>query len=266
MQTILFGRNFAGAHRILHARRGSHGILASHSDRVEPQGPSVADDPAVERGAPGGREHEETDEHDGGILNQTPSSPEPVADEADENLTANDTDGLEVYDSGDPVLCAVGVGRPPTILVDTGALEKRLEVADGEKHVALEQKAGSRDDSVAGVPANRAQRILLYHSSDSGQFSTRFAGIVAGDEADPLADRKIGPVDTVGIVTIVGTEQIVEDLPLVFRDIADRALSPNVWAMRRPGAAQRLAGDKTLYRRKTDDIPLVSHSRLLTLA
>lgn len=50
----------------------------TNTDTVEEQRPRIADHPAVLGNTPGGGQHEQTDEHDGSILNQTPTTANPA--------------------------------------------------------------------------------------------------------------------------------------------------------------------------------------------
>ena len=77
VETVLLCRNFARANSVLHARCGCHGVFTANTNTVEEERPCVADDPPVESGAPGTDKHDETNEHDGGILDETPSTTEP---------------------------------------------------------------------------------------------------------------------------------------------------------------------------------------------
>ena len=74
VQTILTGGHLAGAHGVLHGGGGGHGVLPTNTDTVEEEGPGVADHPAIQVGAPGSHKHEQTEEHDGGVLDQTPAA------------------------------------------------------------------------------------------------------------------------------------------------------------------------------------------------
>lgn len=49
----------------------------TNTDTVDEQRPSIANHPAVEGKAPGSREHQQTDKHDGRILNQAPTTTDP---------------------------------------------------------------------------------------------------------------------------------------------------------------------------------------------
>ena len=52
VKTIILGRDFARADRILHTRRCGHGIFTADADAVDEERPDIADDPAVLRCAP----------------------------------------------------------------------------------------------------------------------------------------------------------------------------------------------------------------------
>lgn len=78
VKTIFLGGDFARTDGILHTRGRRHGILAADANAIEKKGPYITDDPSVLRNTPGSREHEEADEHNGSILNKTPSTTEPL--------------------------------------------------------------------------------------------------------------------------------------------------------------------------------------------
>jgi hypothetical protein len=54
------------------------GAKLTDSNRVEEQGPGVADNPAVHGDAPGSGDHKETNEHNGCILNKAPAPADPA--------------------------------------------------------------------------------------------------------------------------------------------------------------------------------------------
>lgn len=90
MQTILLGGELTSSDGALEGRSGSDGIFTADTERVEEQRPGVANNPALERVAPAGSEHEETDEHDDGILNETPATANPITNNLyRENLLAS---------------------------------------------------------------------------------------------------------------------------------------------------------------------------------
>lgn len=78
VQAILTGGQLAGGDGALERRGGGDGVFTSDTDGVKEEGPGVANDPAVECHAPRGSQHEQTNEHDDGILNETPSTTDPI--------------------------------------------------------------------------------------------------------------------------------------------------------------------------------------------
>lgn len=108
VKAILFGRDLAGTDRVFHTGCGSHWIFTTNTDAVEEQRPCVADDPAVLVDTPSSSKHEKTDEHDSGILNETPATTNPVTNDTDEDLTNNDTDDFEIGESVEPGRAANG--------------------------------------------------------------------------------------------------------------------------------------------------------------
>lgn len=129
VKTIFLGRDLAASNSVLHTRCSRHGIFSADADTVEEERPDVADDPAIFGDTPGGSKHEETNEHDDSILNQTPSSTKPrwlvsyilscpysayvpITKNSDQYLTDDDTANLQVFDSFDPGLVAYFVSLP----------------------------------------------------------------------------------------------------------------------------------------------------------
>ncbi len=121
---------------------------------VEEEREGIADDPALDIQAPGSSEHEEANEHDGGVLDQAPSSTNPVTDDTDEELADHDANDLKVRHGGDPVRTACLVGLPAGV---PRSVKQGLEVADAEEDVALQTQTGTGQDGVAEVPTDRAQ-------------------------------------------------------------------------------------------------------------
>jgi hypothetical protein len=89
-----------------------------------------ARDNAAEAGVSEHREFSALTSHDQSILHETKLPTDPVTLEADEHLTDNDTDDLEVSDRGDPVGVALLVGGPAC--GPHGRVE-RSKVTDGEE-------------------------------------------------------------------------------------------------------------------------------------
>jgi hypothetical protein len=106
VQTVLFRRDLAGSNSVLHTAGRSHWIFTTDTNAIEEQGPGVANDPAILSNSPGRGKHQKTDKHDCGILNQTPSSTEPVPDNSNQNLANNDTANLEIIDRIEPLSIA----------------------------------------------------------------------------------------------------------------------------------------------------------------
>jgi hypothetical protein len=115
------------------------------------------------------------------------------------SLANHDTDNLEVGDTGNPVVRALG-GLFLVPALRPGSLEERLKVANGEEDVTLETETSTGNDCMAEIPRERRERILLEHAPGG-------SGLLAGsllvnlvDEAHALGQRQISPVDTVLIV------------------------------------------------------------------
>lgn len=248
VQTIFFGGNLSRADGVLHTGGGSHGILASNTDTVDEETPSVTDDPAILGHTPGGSQHDKTEKHDHGVLDQTPSTAEPsralirspsheesncslpVTQDSNQDLTHDDTDDLEVVNGVDPPLTA-GFGVFPAIR--EGRLEQRLDVADREEHVTLEAETSTRQDHVAEVPGDGRERVFLHHSPNATQLSLCLHVVVRGDECDFLPQWEIGPVDTLGGVTVVGANERIESTLLMDIHILQRVMvSRHVGPMR----------------------------------
>ena len=61
---------------------------------------------------PCGTEHEQANEHNHSILNQTPSTPQPVAKKTDQDLTNDNANDFEVSDGLDPYFLARSIVGP----------------------------------------------------------------------------------------------------------------------------------------------------------
>lgn len=138
VESVVASRDLAGADSVLHTRGGSHRVFTSNTDAVEEQRPDVADDPAVQGGAPSRSKHEKTDEHDDCILDETPAAPEPISKDTDQDLTDDDTTDLEVVDGLSPGLVADLVFAPAAW---EGSRQQRLDVANGEEDVSVDKLA-----------------------------------------------------------------------------------------------------------------------------
>jgi hypothetical protein len=133
---LVVGLGGSSGRLVFQSRSRGHGVLATDTKSVDELRPGVADDPTVEGSTPRGGKHDETENHDEGILDETDTTTDPVTLDTDTNLTTDDTDNLNVRDGGDPVLLADIVGLPalgPDGLVETsqvtnGAVECQLRV------------------------------------------------------------------------------------------------------------------------------------------
>lgn len=76
VKTIIACRNASGASSVLHGSSGSHWVFTADTNTVEEKRPGVANNPAVEGSTPRSYEHEKSNEHDDGILDETPSTTE----------------------------------------------------------------------------------------------------------------------------------------------------------------------------------------------
>lgn len=181
---------------------------------IEEERPSIADNPALEGQPPRSREHKQTDKHDGGILNETPATTNPVTNNTDDQLTDHDTDDLEICYGGDPVAAALSATTVAPALRPGGS-EERLDVADREKNVTLETETGTGKNGVAEVPRDGAEGILLHHAADGLELLLCLLVLDPVDEGYPLAHGKVGPVGAVCCVDIVRVCEVAEDGLLV---------------------------------------------------
>lgn len=78
VQAIFFGGDLARADGIFHTTGGGHGVLTTNTDTVDEETPSITDNPAILGHTPGGSQHDKTEKHDNGVLNQTPSTAKPI--------------------------------------------------------------------------------------------------------------------------------------------------------------------------------------------
>src|SRR5436853_120499 len=159
MQTVLFGRDLAGTHSVLHAGGSGHWVFASNADAVEEQRPDVANNPTILSDTPRTHQHDETEEHDGGILNQAPPSTQPIPENTDQDLADNDTADLEILNGSDPRLAAdrpiqrMFCGRSSPA-IGKGSSKEGLEIADGKEYVAFQTETSTGENHVAQVIAD----------------------------------------------------------------------------------------------------------------
>lgn len=222
VKTVLLGGELSRGSGVFERRGSSDGVFTTDTQAVEEERPSVANDPALEGHAPRGSEHEETDEHDDGVLNETPATADPITNDTNKDLTDHDTNDFEVGDGGDPVLAA-DLGALEGVIPALGPdlLEERLQVTNGEEDVALETETSTGDNGVAEVPAERRKGILLHHAANGGELLGGSLAVDLVDELEALGQRQVSPVDTFGGVAIVGTGDMAEDGALLGASISD---------------------------------------------
>ena len=208
VKTIFSSRNLAGTNSILHTRSRGHGIFSTNTNAVEEERPGVADDPAVLSDTPSTHQHDQTSEHDRGVLNQTPATTNPVTNEADEDLTANDAADFEIVDGVDPCQVTDLVLFPA---IGKSSLKKRLDVADREEYVTFETETSAGKNHIAEVETDRCKRVVLEHFPKSTELSPAFLSVDLGDEFDALHNGQVGPVDAILVVQIVRFQKISED-------------------------------------------------------
>lgn len=245
VKTILRGGDLAGSVSVLHTNGGSHRVLTTDTDGVEEQRPHVTDNPAVLGNTPRGSKHDQTDEHDDSILNETPATTDTIISISElsaniismgdllritkvtnEQLTDNDTDNFHVADSGDPVGIA-SLAALPAVLV--GDVEQTGDVTDGEEDVTkvdllasvspqiksagyspFQTQTSTGQDKVAEVVGDGRQGIILDHGPEPGGLLGHLLAVLLQTEADTLTDGQIGPVATIGGVAVGGADDLIE--------------------------------------------------------
>jgi hypothetical protein len=243
METIFTGGQSSGADSILHGGCGSDGILTTDTEAlsrksvsryeqgwkkegfthtVEEERPGVEDDPALEGCTPTSSEHDKTEEHDNSVLDETPTTTDPVTDDTNANLTGHDTDDLEISDGRQPA-SAFGSLLAPA-LRPSGS-EERFEVTDTEKDVTFETETGTGKDGIAEVPADRSERVLLHHTTNGLELRHCLFVLRVVDKGESLGEGKVGPVDSLLGVQVIRVGEVAEDLTLVIRrGVANRVV------------------------------------------
>lgn len=82
---------------------------------------------------------------------------------------------------------------------------------ESKKNIPFETQTGTGQNSIAEIPSDGAQGILLHHASDGAQLLEGLLVVGLGDEGDALVDGQVGPVDALGRVAVIGMEEIGED-------------------------------------------------------
>lgn len=84
---------------------------------IDEQRYRIHNDPPLKVDPPAPREHQETESHYQRVLDQTPSAPNPVADDTNDNLTNCDTDDAQVHHAVHEVRVTVRGVAPPALRV-----------------------------------------------------------------------------------------------------------------------------------------------------
>jgi len=156
------------------SRTGSHTghrILAANAEGIEHQRKRIHDDPALQGFTPHRRKQDCADKHDDNILDQTPATSNPVADNADADLAEDNTHDFEVADSSNPILGADFIRFPTR---RPHGLEEGREIPDRKEGIPLEsdcrrkrrggtfdEHAHTSDNVGAKIVADRLEGILL---------------------------------------------------------------------------------------------------------
>lgn len=119
---------------VFHRGGRRHRVFSTDTESIDEQTPTVADDPAVQTCSPHGGQHDQTEEHDEGVLYESGFSADPVAFETDTDLTDDDTEDLEVRLRRDPVFVTYGVGGPA---LGPDLFEEWCQITDGEESVSF---------------------------------------------------------------------------------------------------------------------------------
>jgi hypothetical protein len=138
-------------------------------------------------------------------------------------LTTDNSCDLEISYSGDPVLVASFI-LGPTCRPNCG--KEWSDIAYREQYISFEAKTSTWNDSISEIPSNRGQRIFFHHLPDRSQFLLGFLMIYSSIESKLLSKWKIGPVDTLWSVSIIGVDKLLQNIGLVLS--WRRALEMNV--------------------------------------
>lgn len=104
-----------------------------------------------------------------------------------------------------------------------------------KSNIPLKTETRARQHGVAKVPADRAQWILLHHSPDSRQLLDSLLVVDTGIEGEALGQREISPVDALGSVGIIGTQEIGKNGLLVLSSVDIRKAGVVVAGLRAIG-------------------------------
>lgn len=91
-------------------------------------------------------------------------------------------------------------------------LEERGQVTDREQGVTLNEETETSEDIVTEVSRDGAERVLLEHAADDGEFAPSLGVALLVDPSGLFAGGQVSPVGLVGGVRVGGEEDGVEGL------------------------------------------------------
>ena len=99
-----------------HGRDTGHGVLSSNTNGEDQKRDSVHNGPTRKSRSPHGGQEQSADEHDQCVLDESPAASNPVADNTDDTLTADDAQNLHVADACQSCLKAnAGFASPDSL-------------------------------------------------------------------------------------------------------------------------------------------------------
>lgn len=137
-----------------HSRRTRHRILPTHTHTKHQQTNRIHNNPTLQALPPHSRQQNSTNKHGHSILNDAPAATDPVTNEPNHDLTADDTDNFEVADGLNPSFVANVVVFEA---LGPDSFEESEDVADAEEDVAFDEETET-GHGVAGYSCERKVR------------------------------------------------------------------------------------------------------------
>lgn len=145
-----------------HGGDAGHGIFAADAYTENEERNGVHNDPAVEGCAPHSCEKDGPEEHGCCILNDAPSSADPITNDSDHDLAADDANNLEIVDSLDPDFAAdFAADLVLFVALRPHRLKQTEDVSDGEENITFTEEAKTGDDKVSEIKGEWLQRIIF---------------------------------------------------------------------------------------------------------
>ena len=129
---------------------------------------------------------------------------------------------------GDVILVDVAREDASVIVSDLRELEvdKVGSIAREDIDSQISKAAERAERAAPGAPSDAVVwEEVESRTSENIELSASFLGIIRADELNFLAQRHIGPVHTLRIVTIIGADQLIESTLLVRVHILQRVVS-----------------------------------------